>query len=118
MAMFIMRQFWFEAAHFLPNYHGKCENLHGHSYRMDVTVEGEIGEGGMVLDFAILKDLVKEHLLSKLDHKHFNDLIEEPSAENIAVWCWDGLEPHLPDFVKLYEIRVWETRQQYAAYRG
>lgn len=116
--MFVTRQFWFEAAHFLPNYHGKCENLHGHSYRMDVSIEGEIGECGMVLDFVILKDIVKRHLLSKLDHRHLNDFIKEPSAENIAVWCWNELFPHIPDGVKLHEIRVWETRQQYAAYRG
>lgn len=88
----VSKEFKFEAAHFLPKYHGKCERMHGHSYRFIITVEGELDpESGMVIDFLILKKIVKERVLSKVDHYCLNDFIENPTAENTAIWIWDQL---------------------------
>ncbi|MBT6068431.1 6-carboxytetrahydropterin synthase QueD [Candidatus Peregrinibacteria bacterium] len=92
--MKVSKEFDFEAAHFLPHYHGKCERLHGHSYKLIVTVEGDIEpESGMVIDFVILKKIVKERIIEKLDHYLLNDLMENPTAENTIVWMWEQLSP-------------------------
>lgn len=97
--------FRFAASHFLTKYHGKCENLHGHNYKLIVTIEGSVKEDGMVLDFKILKDKVKEKVLNKLDHKHLNDILENPSAENLSIWIWDKIKNDLP----LKSIAIYET---------
>lgn len=98
------RTFYFDAAHFLPDYCGKCEKMHGHTYQLDVVIEGEIGKDGMVLDFNKLKETVNEKVLSKLDHENLNELIENPTAENIVEWIWDKIEPKL----ELNTLRLWE----------
>ncbi len=90
----VSKHFDFEAAHFLPHYHGKCERLHGHSYKLIVTVEGEVDpHSGMVIDFVILKKIVKERIIEKLDHYLLNDFMENPTAENTVVWMWEQLTP-------------------------
>lgn len=100
------RTFYFEAAHFLPDYNGKCEAVHGHTYRLDVVLEDEVGEEGMVMDFQALKKVVGECVLEDLDHKDLNSILETPTAENILNWIWDRLEGKLPlKSVKLYEGR-------------
>ncbi len=111
--MFVTKEFTFDSAHYLPDYHGKCESMHGHTYKMHVTVEGEVQPDGMVLDFVELKKIVKERVISKLDHKLLNEVIATPSAENIAIWSWEQLEKKLP----LYEIKVWETPTSFVTYR-
>ncbi len=77
--------FQFAASHFLTKYHGKCENLHGHNYKIIVTINGEIQEDGMVMDFKIMKQKVNEKVIDILDHTHLNDTMENPSAENLAI---------------------------------
>lgn len=114
--MFVSKEFTFDAAHFLTKYHGKCENLHGHTYRLRVTVEGPVGEEGMVVDFKVLKSLVKEKVIDKYDHQSLNDFFENPSAELIAVQIWNDLAKELP--VKLYEVILWETADSFVTYRG
>lgn len=104
--MLLHKEFSFEAAHFLPAYHGKCERMHGHTYRLIVTLEGQPDSEGMIRDFVEVKKIVNEKVLEKLDHQLINDVIKNPSAENIAVWIWQRLES---DFPNLFEIRVWET---------
>ena len=79
---------WFAAAHFLKNFHGKCENLHGHNYKVRVTVKGsQLDAGGMLCDFGIMKSVLKE-VFKDLDHHNLNDLPffsdGNPSAERIA----------------------------------
>lgn len=103
--MLLHKEFTFDSAHYLPNYHGKCEALHGHTYRLRVTLEGEPDQEGMVRDFAEVKTIVQEKVLSKLDHTNLNDVLKNPSAENIALWIWRQLAKDLP----LYEIQVCET---------
>ena len=81
--MFVLKEFEFDAAHYLPEYNGKCERLHGHTYKLVVKVEGTPDKEGMVIDFIRLKNIVKEEVLSKLDHACLNDILKQPSAENI-----------------------------------
>ena len=91
--MFVTKEFTFHASHFLTKYYGKCERLHGHSYRLAVTVEGEIGENDMVIDFGVLKRIVVRRVIDRLDHHHLNELFENPSAERVCEWIWEQLEP-------------------------
>jgi 6-pyruvoyltetrahydropterin/6-carboxytetrahydropterin synthase len=82
----LSRDFVFDAAHNLERYRGKCENLHGHTYRLRVTLIGEPDEEGMIIDFVELKQIVTQHVLSLLDHSYLNRIIPQPTAENIAKW--------------------------------
>ena len=108
--MLLSKEFTFDAAHNLVNYHGKCEKLHGHTYRLRVILEGQPDSEGMILDFCELSAIVKEHVISRLDHAYINDLIAQPSAENIAIWIWHELEEKVKrDNCNLYEVHVWET---------
>lgn len=108
--MLLTKDFTFDAAHNLVNYHGKCERLHGHTYRLRVVVEGEPDAEGMIIDFIELKSIVEERILSRLDHSYINDIIPQPSAENIALWIWGELEDKVRrENCELYEIHVWET---------
>lgn len=115
----VTKEFTFDAAHYLTKYHGKCENLHGHTYKLHITVEGKRNTEGMVLDFVVLKRIVKEHVLKNLDHSSLNDFFEQPSAENIIYWIWNTLENKLKgQNYSLCEIKLWETPTSFAAYRG
>jgi len=108
--MLLAKDFTFDAAHNLINYHGKCERLHGHTYKLRVIVEGTPDSEGMIIDFIELKALVKERVISRLDHSYINEIISQPSAENIALWIWDELEESVKrENCSLYEIHVWET---------
>jgi 6-pyruvoyltetrahydropterin/6-carboxytetrahydropterin synthase len=112
----VKRLFDFEAAHVLPNHPGKCRNLHGHSYRLGVTVEGHVDAAtGLAIDFADLKAIVQREVVDVLDHRYVNDLIDNPSAENMTIWMWRRLRPALPGLV---EIELWETRRCAVVYRG
>jgi 6-pyruvoyltetrahydropterin/6-carboxytetrahydropterin synthase len=109
--MLLTRVFGFESAHQLPNYHGKCENLHGHHYKLEVTIEGKVGSDGMIIDFHLLSKIVDECVIEPLDHHYLNDIIENPSAENIAVWIFGKIKPVLPKTVSLHRILVFENDQ-------
>jgi 6-pyruvoyltetrahydropterin/6-carboxytetrahydropterin synthase len=109
-------EFHFAAAHRLPRYDGPCSRMHGHNYRLVVGIEGDIDPGtGMVADFGRLQDIVREHVLSRTDHQTFNDVLENPTAENIARWIHERLKPHLPSLV---EIRLYEVPGCCVTYRG
>ncbi|MDF1702833.1 MAG: 6-carboxytetrahydropterin synthase QueD [Planctomycetota bacterium] len=114
--MIVGRSFEFQSAHHLPRHPGKCRNLHGHTYRLEVLCEGPVDpESGMVIDFADVKAAVQGRILDPLDHTLLNDLIDYPTAENIAAWIWD----HLADSgLPLAEIRLWETPTCYVIHRG
>jgi 6-pyruvoyltetrahydropterin/6-carboxytetrahydropterin synthase len=113
----------FAAGHALRNYKGKCENVHGHNYRVRVTIEGEqLDTAGLLVDFVDIKRLMGG-AIEYLDHRFINDLppFDEinPSAENIAKYFYDrlngGLKNDLP--VRIAEVRVWETDTSSAVYR-
>ena len=109
--MLLRKEFDFDAAHNLPSYHGKCEALHGHTYHLAVVLEGTPDTEGMILDFVELSRIVKERVVSRLDHAYVNDLLEQPTAENIASWVWDQVEEAvLRPNCRLSSVEVWETR--------
>lgn len=114
----VVKEFTFDAAHNLVEYHGKCEKLHGHTYKLQIMVCGERDKEGMVIDFIYLKKIVQEEVLSYLDHAYINEIIAQPSAENIAEWIWNKLEEKLSsERYKLSEVRLWETPTSFVIYR-
>lgn len=112
---------WFAAAHFLENFHGKCENLHGHNYRVRVTVRGEkLDAGGMLCDFGIMKKALKE-VFGELDHRNLNDISffsdGNPSAERIAEYIYLEMEKLLEiKPAELWLVEVFETEKHVASY--
>jgi 6-pyruvoyltetrahydropterin/6-carboxytetrahydropterin synthase len=103
--MEIFREFCFEAAHRLtgvPADH-KCSRLHGHSYRLEVHVAGDVDpESGMVMDFADIKTAAGP-ICEELDHHYLNEIdgLENPTSENVARWVWERLKPALPELSKI-----------------
>lgn len=108
----------FAAAHYLQDYHGKCERLHGHNYRVLAHARGsELDAGGMLLDFSILKKALKD-ICGELDHTNLNDnpcFSMNPSAERIAMYIYEKLKNILPE-CPLYAIDVYETPTSRARY--
>ncbi|MBO7093839.1 MAG: 6-carboxytetrahydropterin synthase QueD [Spirochaetia bacterium] len=111
---------WFAAAHYLRKYHGKCENPHGHNYRVKVFVSGKhLDDGGMLIDFSVLKKHLKK-VLETLDHQDLNSTIFkdlEPSAENISRYIFDSLKTLLPSGVRLTGVEVFETEKNSVLYQ-
>jgi len=103
----------------LPHHPGKCARMHGHSYRFDVTIAGTLQARGpaqgMVVDFDEISAIVRPRVVDRLDHTTLNDLIENPTAERIALWIWDAIAAELP---QLREVVVWETATACAIARG
>ncbi|KYK21301.1 hypothetical protein AYK25_08290 [Thermoplasmatales archaeon SM1-50] len=102
--MRLCREFYFDAAHYIPQYTGKCEKLHGHTYKLEVVIEGEAQLDGMVVDFVKMKEIVESAVIEKLDHQALNKLFDNPTAEQILTWISSQLKEKLP----LYSIRLWE----------
>ena len=115
----------FAAAHFLSHYHGKCENLHGHNYRVRLWVRGtELNEGGMLTDFSMLKKALNE-AVAPLDHSNLNDMevfCNDPSAERIARYIFESLKDIFLgtglDGKLLYTVDVFETSGSMARYKA
>jgi len=117
--MHIFKTFQIEAAHRLPNVPAshKCARLHGHSFRIEVHVEGEPGaQTGWVMDFADVKAAFAP-LFERLDHHYLNDIpgLENPTSENLARWIWRELKPSLP---ALGRIVLHETCTSGCVYTG
>jgi 6-pyruvoyltetrahydropterin/6-carboxytetrahydropterin synthase len=113
------RSYRVEAAHRLPHVAEShpCRRLHGHSYRIEVTVTGRAGEqSGWVIDFADIDDVV-EPVCAQLDHQLLNDIagLENPTSEVLAGWLWERLVTGLPG---LSAVRVAETADSACTYRG
>ena len=102
----VTRTFSFEAAHQLPWHSGKCRRLHGHTYRLEVSVEGALGDDGIVLDFEDLAAVVRREVVDRYDHRYLNDLMENPTAELIAQDTWKRLEAA---GLHVARLRLWET---------
>jgi 6-pyruvoyltetrahydropterin/6-carboxytetrahydropterin synthase len=107
-------EFTFEAAHWLPNVpeNHKCRRMHGHSYKVAITVSGEVGDDGMVTDYANIKQAVNP-IIAKLDHTNLNDALHNPTCENLCIGLWQQIE--LPG---LTAVTVRETDHAYCTYRG
>lgn len=108
----INKEFEFAAAHFLTNYHGKCEQLHGHNYKLIVTVTGPLQADGMVLDFVELKQVVRQEIIDVLDHTNLNDRFPNPSCELIAQWIFTTLKSKLP----VSSVQLFETTSSSVTY--
>jgi 6-pyruvoyltetrahydropterin/6-carboxytetrahydropterin synthase len=111
----------YDAAHFLRNYRGKCEKLHGHRYVVEAGLAfDDVGPGGMAYDFGDAKRHLRA-IADRLDHENINELEPfttlEPSAENQARWIFEEMRGLLGDMADhLVYVRVWETPDQYAQY--
>jgi len=117
--MEIFKEFTIEAAHWLPNVPEghKCRRLHGHSFHVQVHVEGPLNEKlGWVMDFADLKASFQP-VEDRLDHRCLNDIagLENPTSENLARWIWAELHPTLP---QLSKVVVRETCTSGCVYEG
>jgi 6-pyruvoyltetrahydropterin/6-carboxytetrahydropterin synthase len=109
-------EFCFAAAHRLPRYQGPCFRMHGHNYRFFVALEGDVDPAtGMIADFGEIKQVVADQVLARVDHRTLNDLLDNPTAENIARWIWETLAPQLPGLV---EVRLYEIPDSCVTYRG
>jgi 6-pyruvoyltetrahydropterin/6-carboxytetrahydropterin synthase len=98
--------FAFEAAHHLAWHPGKCRNVHGHSYRLDVTVEGPLDANGVVLDFDTLQAVVRTQVVDRWDHRDLNEVLDNPTAELLATRAWELLTEA---GLALAALRLWET---------
>lgn len=111
----------FAAAHNLINYQGDCENLHGHNWKVEVTVAAaDLDNAGLAIDFKILKKETNR-ILDRLDHKYLNDLEPfrdiSPSSEHIARYLFQELSTNLnSDNVKVEKVNVWESDNACASY--
>ena len=136
----LTREFTFEMAHVLKGYDGPCRNVHGHSYRLFVTLEGiplndyKSPKNGMVMDFTDLKEIVLHKIIDRFDHSVVvsNDFADEkkkimadafgnavivdyqPTCENLVTDFARRLKNELPAGVKLYSLRLYETANSYA----
>lgn len=116
----LKQDYTFEAAHRLPQVprDHKCYRTHGHSYRIEVCVAGEIdAQSGWLMDFAEVTNVVEPLLMNELDHRTLNDVVglENPTSEILCVWLWKRLKPALP---QLSTITVHETCTARCTYRG
>jgi 6-pyruvoyltetrahydropterin/6-carboxytetrahydropterin synthase len=136
----ITKEFTFEAAHMLKNYDGLCRNIHGHSYRLSVTIIGEIIKDpnnpklGMVMDFGDLKRIVHTNIIEVYDHALVVNADEsdkkkehimagttkviftpfQPTCENMVADFAGIIMKHLPEHLKLYSVRLYETANSFA----
>ncbi|MHA7110858.1 6-pyruvoyl trahydropterin synthase family protein [Sunxiuqinia elliptica] len=136
----VTKQFGFEMSHALTNYDGLCSNIHGHSYKLQITLLGEPLESagdpkdGMVMDFSVLKKLVKKHIVEPFDHSlMINDIAAhekltelgelyrrqhlvnfQPTTENMVIFIADKLKKLLPEHLELFSVRLYETNNSFA----
>lgn len=133
----VTKIFHFEMAHAIYGYSGDCKNIHGHSYKLHVTVAGKhaidsfLSSTGFIIDFKLLKQLVNENIVSRLDHKlvlskafitahPLTEKLEnllildmEPSAENLIIYIQTLISSKLPEHIQLLELTLYETADSY-----
>lgn len=138
MKVRITKEFNFEMAHLLDNYDGLCRNIHGHSYRLFVTIIGqpepsvESPKYGMVMDFSVLKGIVRREIVDKLDHallvrrgtmqaqrlaglsERIIEVDFQPTCENMVGHFAESIKPYLPSNVELFSIKLYETATSFA----
>ncbi|HYO62826.1 MAG TPA: 6-carboxytetrahydropterin synthase QueD [Pyrinomonadaceae bacterium] len=120
----VMIERHFSSAHQLRNYRGKCENLHGHNYKVEIYARGrELNEAGLLVDFVELKDAADE-VVQYLDHRNINELPPfdaelNPSAENLARFILERVAARVTDErVQVFQVRCFETPTSVATYRA
>jgi 6-pyruvoyltetrahydropterin/6-carboxytetrahydropterin synthase len=118
----LSKEFTFDSAHHLHNYEGKCMNLHGHTYKVQLMMSGVPDERGISIDFSDMKRIAQERIIRPLDHRYLNEVLPpmNTTAENMVVWMFEqvhealvreGLYPN----VRVEEVRLWETPTSFAA---
>lgn len=116
----VTKLFEFEACHHLPHYDGACHNIHGHSYKLEVTVSGQVSKNendpkcGMIIDFKDLKAIVKSVAVDKYDHSNLNEFFPNPTAEIMVKQIAVDIMSKLPQEVYLMSCKLWETSTSYA----
>jgi 6-pyruvoyltetrahydropterin/6-carboxytetrahydropterin synthase len=114
--MLLKVEFQFNAAHRLPLYQGPCFHTHGHNYQLVVVVRGWVNPAtGLAVDFGEVKRVVRERVLERIDHNDLNEVLDNPTAENVIAWIWQQLEPGLAG---LTELQLFETPDCAVIYRG
>jgi 6-pyruvoyltetrahydropterin/6-carboxytetrahydropterin synthase len=118
----VSKEFTFDSAHHLHCYEGKCQNLHGHTYRLQVVMSGRTDDRGLTIDFSDIKRIAKQYVIDRLDHQYLNEVLPlmNTTAENMVVWIYEKIQSALEQEyenseVRLEEIRLWETPTSYAA---
>lgn len=113
----VCKMFEFSAAHRLPQHDGLCKNLHGHTYKLEVEITGEIDAFiGMVADFGDMKEIVTNQIIAQFDHTLLNHKFENPTAEIMVERIAELLEISFEPCV-LIRVRLWETPTSYAEWR-
>lgn len=130
MKTHILKTFNFSMAHRLTFHNGKCRNLHGHTYKLEITISGDINKNGIIIDFGDLKEIVIKNIIDKLDHStaiyekdsllltNFPKVLKcnifpyETTAENLSKWIFDKLTESL----KIEKVRLWETPTNQVTY--
>ena len=108
---------YFDAAHKLDDYQGKCSQLHGHRWKVEVFVIGDtLNKTGLLVDFSVLKSKLEE-IVEKFDHSYLNEIKEigNPTAENLSKHIFQKFK-ELPDSVVLEKVRVWESPDSWSEY--
>jgi len=118
--LIITKVFTFDCAHHLNDYEGKCKNIHGHTYKLEVSVKGYMDKNGLVIDFHDLNDLVEGKILSYIDHRYLNELFDfNPTCELLGVWIWDEIEKRLMSTeCELSKLVLWETPTSFITIEG
>lgn len=116
----VTKEFTFDAAHHLEGYYGVCSKIHGHTYRLQVTLKGLLNKVGIVFDFKDLKELVHRKILSRLDHSYLNDeLSYNPTAENMVVDIYEIIHKEIfSKGVTVVSVKLWETPTSFVEYKG
>lgn len=107
----IRKRYTFEASHQLPWHQGKCQRLHGHSYKLEVFARASLNDNGIVMDFDDISALVSEHVIKAFDHQHLNDFLDNPTAENIVSHILLVLREQDQ---RIFKARLYETETCYA----
>lgn len=118
----VSKAFTFDAAHHLHLYEGKCKSLHGHTYKLVITISGIPNEIGIVADFTHIKELYKKTIHQALDHQYLNEVLPNmnTTAENMIVWIWRELEREMHASgmttrgCRLEELKLYETPESWA----
>lgn len=122
----VTKEFTFDSCHQLRDYNGACARLHGHTYKLQVTISGHLDDCGMVMDFKELKKFIDSTILVELDHYNLNDKLEfNTTAENMVVYFYEYIEKYLIGYneknnrdLKVVQLRLWETPTSFATYKG
>lgn len=118
----VTKEFTFDAAHHLHMYEGKCKSLHGHTYKLQITVSGFVNEIGICVDFTDIKKMYEEVVKDRLDHRYLNEVLPlmNTTAENMIVWIWEQLDGYVTASgekergTRLEELVLYETPTSYA----